>query len=357
MQALPRPYLELLKTLIRIPSFSGEEAETADVLEHFFKERKWNTFRKGNNIWTTGMRGSSDKPVVLLNAHHDTVRPNSAYSRDPFDPVQIDGKLYGLGSNDDGGPLVCLIAAFEHLMNAPLPFQLILLASAEEENSGPGGIELALKELPEPAFALVGEPTSLQFAAAEKGLMVLDIYTTGVAGHAARDSGRNAIYEALPVIDWMRSHPFTRRSDLLGPVHMTVTQISAGIRHNQIPEACHIVADVRSNELYTNEELLAGIREAMPEGVRVEARSTRLKPSGLPSEHLASRTARALGLTTFGSPTLSDQALLTCPSAKMGPGRSERSHTADEFILIDELAQGWNLYINFIRELAKNWES
>ena len=356
MSSMPEQYIELLKSLIRTPSLSGQEDGTAALLEKFFTDRQWVVHRVHNNIWTAGKNELDGRPIVLLNAHHDTVPPNAGYTRDPHSPEELDGRIFGLGSNDDGGALISLIAAFEHLESHDLPFQLVMLASAEEENSGPKGVTEALKNIPTPAFGLVGEPTGMHFAAAEKGLMVVDVTVTGEAGHAARNLGRNAIYESTAFINWIATQPLELQDGLLGRTRLSVTQINAGQRHNMIPDQCKMVLDIRSTGAYNNETILQILKDRWPE-IQLEARSTRLQPSTLAEDHPAYRTARELGLEIFGSPTMSDQALMSFPTAKMGPGLSERSHTADEFILREELDAGISGYIQYITTLAKNWQS
>jgi len=338
--------LALLKKLIATPSFSKEEAQTAALIRAFFVDRQILTEQIGNNIIVKNRHFDAAKPTLLLNSHHDTVKPNAGYTLDPYAPIEKDGKLYGLGSNDAGGCLVALALTFIHFYDQRLPYNLVFVASAEEENSGAGGIESVLPHLPTPTFALVGEPTEMNMAVAEKGLMVLDCYTKGVAGHAARDTGTNAIYAALPDIEWFRTHQFPLQSKWLGPVKMTVTQINAGQQHNVIPDTCHVVVDVRSTDAYTNDQLLQEIRQAV--SCEVKPRSTRLNPSFLPDNLLISKVADDLGIVKFGSPTTSDQALMPFPSFKMGPGRSERSHTPDEFIFLSEIANGIEGYIRLL---------
>lgn len=335
--------LRLLSELIRRPSVSREEGAVADYLEAYLREQGAAPRRLGHNVWCEQEATPSDaRPVLLLNAHIDTVRPVSGWQRNPFEPVSEDGRLYGLGSNDCGGGLVCLLLTFLSLRRERLPYRLVFLASAEEEVSGRGGIEAVLPELPEVAVAIVGEPTAMQPAIAEKGLMVLDCVARGKAGHAARDEGVNAIYRALDDVAWFRSYVFPKVSPLLGPVKMSVTQIEAGTQHNVVPDACKFVVDVRSNECYTNAELLAAIEGQV--GSEVRARSTRLSSSRIDERHPLVQRAVALGGCAFGSPTLSDQALMPFPSFKYGPGHSSRSHTADEYIERAELSDALAKY-------------
>jgi acetylornithine deacetylase len=285
----------------------------------------------------------------MLNAHIDTVKPASGYTRDPFTP-QIEGDcIYGLGANDDGGSLVALIAAFQHLTSTTQPYRLLLSLTAEEEVSGTGGLDLILPEIGQIQFAIIGEPTSMQMAVAEKGLMVLDCTAHGRSGHAARNEGENALYHAIDDIQWLRFYQFSRISPFLGRVKATVTQINAGTQHNVVPDRCQFVVDVRSNGLYTNQELLQIISQSLSS--QVTARSTRLNSSSLPDTHPAVVRGTRLGLSSFGSPTLSNQALTSFSTLKIGPGDSARSHTADEFILISEIRQGIHTYIQLLDNL------
>lgn len=335
--------LDLLRALIALPSFSREEAQTATLLEGFFHERGIPCQRSGNNVWAVNRHFDAAKPTLLLNSHHDTVRPNAGWTRDPFAPTVEDGKLYGLGSNDAGGCLVALLTAFATFYDRPnLRYNVVMAATAEEEISGPNGIESLLPLLPPIDCAVVGEPTDLQLAVAEKGLLVLDGVAHGRAGHAARDEGDNAIYRALPDLDWFRTYQFPKVSDLLGPVKMTVTGVQAGSQHNVVPDQCRYVVDIRVNECYTLEEVLETVRSHVASSI--EPRSVRLRSSGIALDHPLVRAGRALGATCFGSPTLSDQALLRCPSLKVGPGHSGRSHTADEFLYLHELDAGITFY-------------
>lgn len=343
---LARDAVSLLAELIRRPSLSREENDCADFLENYLKEKGASPKRIGNNVWCEQPGFSPDKGTVLLNAHIDTVKPVAGWQRDPFAPVVEGDRLFGLGSNDCGGGLVSLLHTFLALRSEDLPWNLVFLASAEEEVSGKNGIEKALPCLPPVDVAIVGEPTDMQPAVAEKGLMVLDCTAHGKAGHAARNEGVNAIYEALPDIHWFRSHLFPLQTDLLGPVKMSVTQIQAGTQHNVVPDTCRFVVDVRSNECYSNRELLELIRREVR--CDVEPRSTRLGSSRIELTHPLVRRAIALGGTPFGSPTLSDQALMSFPSFKYGPGSSSRSHTADEFILLSEIRDAVEKYCKLL---------
>lgn len=343
--------VDLLKSLIATPSFSKEEEKTAQLIDEFLHAQGLETTCMGHNVLCYGARWNKDKPTLLLNSHHDTVKPNPQYSRNPFEPTVENGKLFGLGSNDAGGALVSLIAAFLHLQDKALPFNLLLVASAEEEISGHGGIAATLEHLPPIDLAIVGEPTQMRMAIAEKGLMVLDGWVQGQAGHAARREGANAIYKALPDLQWFESYAFPKVSPALGPVLMQVTQIEAGQQHNAVPGSCHLVVDVRLNECYTHEEVLGLIRSNTIG--EYKPRSTRLKPSGVPAEHPILKAAEQLGLATYGSPTLSDQALMPFTCMKMGPGKSARSHTADEFIYLEEIESGIVGYIALLEAYAK----
>jgi len=289
------------------------------------------------------------QPTILLNSHIDTVQPVSGWTYDPFQPVIGGDKMFGLGSNDAGASLVSLLFAFLHLTEHQQHYNLIFAATAEEEISGKNGIESLLKELPAIDFAIVGEPTGMQMAIAEKGLMVLDCISTGIAGHAARNEGENAIYNALADVEWFRNFRFEKISGLLGPVKMSVTQINAGTQHNVIPDKCSFVVDVRTNELYTNEEILNEIKKQVKS--IVTARSTRLGSSSTPGNHPLVLRGKQLGLSVFGSPTLSDQALMPFPSMKIGPGNSSRSHTANEYILCSEIENAIQTYVNLLDQL------
>lgn len=342
--------IELLKELIRIPSFSREESETASVIETFLVSKQVKINRKLNNVWAYNKHFDAEKPTILLNSHHDTVKPNSGYTRDPFSPDIEDGILYGLGSNDAGGCLVSLTAAFLHFYERNnLKYNLCLALTAEEEISGKNGLESILPELGELEFAIVGEPTLMNMAIAEKGLMVIDCTVHGKAGHAARDEGENAIYKALKDIEWFKSYEFAKKSELFGPVKMSVTIIEAGSQHNVVPATCKFTVDVRITDAYRNEEVLKIIRQNV--SCDVSPRSTRLKPSSIRKDHPIVKAGVALGRETYGSPTTSDQALLDIPSLKMGPGDSARSHMANEFIYTKEIVEGISLYIQLLSKI------
>ena len=338
--------IELLKRLIATPSPSREEAAVADIMEAELKALGFEPQRKGNNVWAQAWAYDAERPTILLDAHLDTVKPNSQWTRDPFAPEVVDGKLYGLGSNDTGGSLVAMLAAFVRLSKGEQPYNLIFLASAEEEVTGVNGVRAVLPELGEIDFAIVGEPTSLQPAVAEKGLMVLDCVAHGVAGHAAREEGVNAIYKALKDIEWFRTHRFERVSPLLGAVKMSVTGVNAGTQHNVVPAECRFMVDVRVNECYGNEELLEKIRQNVE--CDVTPRSTHLNSSSIALSHPAVERLVAMGKTPFGSPTMSNQAVMPFTTLKLGPGDSARSHTADEYILLGEIEEAIALYCSVL---------
>lgn len=342
--------VSLLQSLIRIPSLSREEEAAADFLQQYIEEKGMETYREGNNVWCISPMFTLEKPTILLNSHIDTVKPVSNWTKDPFAAAEEDGKIYGLGSNDAGASLVSLLYTFLELCRTNQSYNLIYLASCEEEVSGKGGVERVLPLLPPIAFAVVGEPTGMQPAIAEKGLMVLDVTATGRSGHAARDEGENAIYKALKDIEWFRDYRFEKISPLLGPVKMSVTMVNAGTQHNVVPDCCSFVVDVRSNELYSNQEIFATVKEHISS--QVEARSFRLNSSRIADDHPFIRRARKLGKVPFGSPTLSDQALMPFPTVKMGPGDSARSHTADEYILPEEIEEAITGYLEILSELT-----
>ena len=338
----------LLKELIATPSFSREEDNTAAILVRFLEEYGVLPIRHLNNVWALNKHFDPRKPNILLNSHHDTVKPNPQYTRDPFAPVVEDGKLFGLGSNDAGGCLVSLIAAFLHFYDMEgLPYNILLAASAEEEISGVNGIESILEQLPPIDFAIVGEPTKTDLAVAEKGLMVLDCVAHGKAGHAARDEGENALYKAMDDISWFRNFRFPKVSPTLGPVKMSVTVIQTSNKaHNVVPAECSFVVDVRATDQYTLEEMLDTIRANVQ--CDVTPRSMRMRPSFIPETHPLVQAGIGLGKQLYGSPTTSDQALIPATSVKVGPGDSARSHTADEFIYLDEIRQGIDTYIRLL---------
>ncbi len=341
---------ELLKTLIAIPSFSREESDTAAKIMELLYENGCHPKRSGNNVWVVHDNFDASKPTLLLNSHHDTVKPNNSWTFDPFQPLVKEGKLYGLGSNDAGGALVCLMLTFLHFKETELPFNLLFAATAEEEISGKNGIEMLLNTLPPIEMGIVGEPTLLHMAVAEKGLMVVDAVVKGKAGHAARKEGENAIYKAIEDISVLRAYQFDFISEWLGPVNINVTQINAGIQHNIVPDECRYVIDVRLNEKYTHEAVLKELNPVLH--ATLTPRSTRLRASGISMNHPLVKAGMSIGLRPYGSPTLSDQSLMPFPTIKIGPGDSARSHTADEFIRIDELEDGLSTYIKLIKTLA-----
>lgn len=312
------------------------------------QDRSVKTHRKLNNIWAYNKHFDQAKPTLLLNSHHDTVKPNSGYTRDPFSADIENGKLYGLGSNDAGGCLVSLIATFLYFYaQEDLSYNICLATTAEEEISGNNGLECILPDLGTLEFAIVGEPTQMNLAIAERGLLVLDCTVTGKAGHAAREEGDNAIYKALSAIEWFRTYRFSKISEVFGPLKMSVTIINAGSQHNVVPALCTFTVDVRVTDAYTNEEVLKIIRTNVD--CEVKPRSIRLKPSSIDKGHPIVQAGIAQGRTTYGSPTTSDQALLSIPSLKVGPGDSGRSHMADEFVFVDEIGEGITLYIEMLK--------
>ncbi len=341
----------LLKELISVPSFSKEEDQTAGILCRYLGTRSVEHTRVGNNVFAMGRHFNSTKPTILLNSHHDTVKPNRGYTLDPFIPLEKEGKLFGLGSNDAGGALVSLIAAFIFFYEKQnLKYNLVLAATAEEEISGTGGIEYTLPYLPEINCAIVGEPTQMQMAVAERGLMVLDGVANGKAGHAAREEGENALYKAINDIEWFRNHKFSKVSELLGPVKMSVTVIETENKaHNVVPAQCRFIVDTRVNELYSFEEILEVIKSNVQS--EIKPRSTRMRSTSIALDHPLVKAGLNLGRNYYGSPTTSDKALMPFPALKIGPGDSARSHTADEYIYIDELKKGVELYIQLLNQL------
>lgn len=327
--------VELLKKLIATPSVSRNEKDAADIMEQTIRSYGFEPQREANNIWIIDPHYDESRPTLLLNAHIDTVKPVASWTRDPFSPDVEDGVLYGLGSNDCGGGLCSLLQIFRMLTEKPQHYNLIYLASAEEEVSGKDGITRALPLLPHIDLAIVGEPTGMNPAVAEKGLMVLDVIAHGKSGHAARNEGVNAIYEALDDMRWIRDYKFEKVSEFLGPTKMTLTMVNAGTQHNVIPDKCTMLVDIRTNEFYDNEEVFEFIRQHLKS--EVKAHSFRLKSSRIDPEHPLIKKCVAMGMKPFGSPTLSDQALMHFPSFKLGPGESSRSHSANEFIRISEI--------------------
>jgi acetylornithine deacetylase/succinyl-diaminopimelate desuccinylase-like protein len=347
---LPDIALGLLQQLISIPSFSKEEDKTANLLMSFFKHHGIEAQRKGNNVWAKNKFFNDAKPTILLNSHHDTVKPNLAYTRNPYSADVEDGKLYGLGSNDAGGALVSLLTTFYYFYEKDgLKYNLVIAATAEEEISGPNGIELIWNDLPKIDFAIVGEPTLTDIAIAEKGLLVLDCVSKGKAGHAAREEGVNAIYQSLPDIEWFRNYKFPKVSDTLGEVKMSVTVIHAGQAHNQVPTECKFTVDIRVTDSYSLEEVLKTVKENVK--CEVTPRSLRMRSSGISLTNPLVVAGKSLGKKLYGSPTTSDQALMPVDSIKMGPGDSARSHSADEFIYVAEIEAGINSYIALLEKI------
>lgn len=350
-EILKQEAIILLQDLIRLSSFSKEEWQTASEITRFLAAKGIQVTRVGNNVLALNKFYDAAKPTILLNSHHDTVKPNSNYTRDPFEPALEDGKLYGLGSNDAGGCLVSLMMTFLYFHSMEgLKFNLAYAATAEEEISGTGGIENALSFLPQIDCALVGEPTLMQMAIAEKGLIVLDCIARGKAGHAARNEGENAIYLALKDVEWIRNFQFEKVSDLLGPVKLSVTVIETDNKaHNVVPAQCRFVIDARINELYTLEEVVDVIKRNIKS--EVTPRSLRIRSSSISLQHPLVQSGLASGLTYYGSPTTSDKALMPFPALKIGPGDSARSHMADEFIFVEEIKTGIDLYIELLKKV------
>ena len=350
-QQLSEKVIRLLQKLISLPSFSRDEGKTAGTLEDFLSEQNVKTSRAGNNVFSLCKHFDSAKPTILLNSHHDTVKPNAQYIRDPFDGIIEDGKLYGLGSNDAGGCLVSLLATYICFYEkADLKYNLVFAATAEEEISGSGGFEFVIPHLPKIDAAIVGEPTLMQMAVAERGLMVLDCVAEGKAGHAARNEGENAIYKALADIQWFNTYQYPKVSDLLGANKMSVTVIETSNKaHNVVPPSCQFVVDIRINELYNFEEVLEIIRAHVKSVVN--PRSFRLRSTAISLDHPLVKAGLELGRTYYGSPTTSDKALMPFPALKMGPGDSARSHTADEYIYTREIEEGIQLYIQLLNKV------
>lgn len=344
--------LELLKRLIATPSTTGSEQEVSAIIKADMESHGYKPECIGLNLLCYGHRYDPAKPTLLLNSHMDTVKPVAGWSKDPFMPTIEDGRLYGLGSNDDGAGLVSLLQAFYQLDSKPQSYNLLFLATVEEERNGQNGMKLAVGSLPKVDVAIIGEPTGMQPAVAEKGLMVLDFTVHGKAGHAARNEGINALYRATELIEKFRTFSFDKVSNLLGPVKFTITMINAGTQHNVIPDICTFTADVRTNELYSNHEVFDIISGLLPEWCEVKARSFNLNSSKIDVNHPLIRKSVALGMVPYGSPTLSDQAILTCPSFKLGPGESARSHTADEYVTLSELEQAVPRYIELLDGLS-----
>tara|TARA_R110000751_G_scaffold33850_1_gene84063 strand:+ start:45 stop:1109 length:1065 start_codon:yes stop_codon:yes gene_type:complete len=351
IEKLTQEALELLKNLIKTQSFSSEEEGTATFIENWFNTHDIPFQRQANNIWTTNKNFKEGKTTLLLNSHHDTVQPNNGYTRDPYSPDIEDGKLYGLGSNDAGGCLVSLIATFTYFYAYENPkYNLVLVASGEEESSGPNGLNSMLKVIPHIDVAIVGEPTLMNLAIAEKGLVVFDAQVLGTPSHAAHPNDDNAIYNCIAVLQWFKDFKFEKVSEALGEVKMTVTQIKGGKQHNAVPADIDLVVDVRVNDQYSNKEI-ADLLQAQAPCDSIKPRSLRLNSSSIPKEHELVKAGIALGRSTYGSPTLSDQAVLSCPSLKLGPGDSTRSHSADEYIYVKEIEEGIQIYIDLLESI------
>ena len=345
--------IELLKKLIQTPSFSSEEDKTALLIEAWFIENEIPFERNNNNVWAYNLHFDKSKPTLLLNSHHDTVNPNQGYTVNPFAAIVEDDKLYGLGSNDAGGCLVSLMATFTHLYKAEnLSHNIVMVASAEEESSGQNGLNSVLKFLPDLDCAIIGEPTQMQLAIAEKGLVVLDIQVLGTASHAAHLNLDNPIIKTIGILEWFKNYQFDKISEVLGPVKATVTQINAGKQHNVVPSECNLVVDIRVNEKYSNQEIVDIINQNID--AVVQPRSLNLKSSSIPQNHGLVQAGIALGRSTYGSPTLSDQSVLECQSLKLGPGNSLRSHTSNEFIYLSEIEEGIEIYINILIAFLKS---
>ena len=350
MKTLSEKAIALLHDLIAIQSFSSEEDKTAARIGQWFNEHNIPFQQQDYNVYAMNKAFDKNKPTLLLNSHHDTVKPNSAYTKDPFHPHIEDGKLYGLGSNDAGGALVSLIALFTHYYDHPNPqYNLILAATAEEESSGPNGLNSLLPTLPPIDVAIVGEPTLMQLAIAEKGLVVFDGKIKGTASHAAHPNTDNPILKLPEVLQWLSNFNFEKESAVLGPVKLTVTQVNAGKQHNVVPAAVDLVIDVRVNDCYSNQEIVDLLQKEAP--LSLTPRSTDLNSSSIPADHPLVQAGIELGRSTYGSPTLSDQAKLSCPSLKLGPGDSTRSHTANEFIYVSEIEEGIDLYIQLLKKI------
>jgi acetylornithine deacetylase len=350
-QQLTNDAISLLKKMIETQSFSSEEEKTASLIEDWFKRYNIDYRRTKNNVWAVNKYFDESKPNMLLNSHHDTVKPNSAYTKDPLKAIVEDGKLYGLGSNDAGGCLVSLIATFTHFYDQKdLKYNLILVASAEEESSGPNGLNSMLKIIPNIDVAIIGEPTLMNLAVAEKGLVVFDAKVKGTASHAAHPNNDNPIYKMIEVLQWFKDLKFEKSSEALGDVKLTVTQINAGKQHNVVPADVELVIDVRVNDKYTNAEIAEFLQKNAP-CTSITPRSLHLNSSSIPMEHPLVVAGMAMGRKPYGSPTLSDQAWLSCKSLKLGPGDSTRSHSADEYIYLHEIEEGIKIYVELLNRV------
>ena len=348
IENLTNKAIDLLKSLIETQSFSSEEKQTASLIEAWFIEFNIPFKRTNNNVWATNKYFKEGRPTLLLNSHHDTVKPNSAYTNDPFKAIEKNGKLYGLGSNDAGGCLVSLIATFTYFYQKDnLKYNVVLVASAEEESSGANGLNSMLPIIPNIDVAIVGEPTLMNLAIAEKGLVVFDAIVEGMPSHAAHPNLNNSIYNTIDVLQWFKNFKFEKTSDVLGDVKMTVTQINAGKQHNVVPAKVDLVIDVRVNDAYSNKEIAEILEENSP-CTKITPRSLRLNSSSISSNHELVKAGISLGRETYGSPTLSDQSVLSCQSLKLGPGDSTRSHSANEFIYVSEIEEGIKIYIDLL---------
>ena len=351
LQQLTKNAISLLIKMIETPSFSSEEEQTAALIEEWFIEYKIPFKRTKNNVWASNKYFDDSKPTLLLNSHHDTVKPNSAYTKDPFKAIVEDGKLYGLGSNDAGGCLVSLIATFTHFyQQKELKYNLVIVASAEEESSGFNGLNSMLPIIPKVDVAIVGEPTLMNLAIAEKGLVVFDAVVEGTPSHAAHPNNNNSIYNSIEVLQWFKDFKFDKISESLGEVKMTVTQINAGKQHNVVPAHLDLVVDVRVNDAYSNQEIAEILKEKSP-CTKITPRSLRLNSSAISTEHHLVKAGIAMGRKTYGSQTLSDQSVLNCQSLKLGPGDSKRSHSADEFIYLNEIEEGIQIYVELLNRV------
>lgn len=345
--------ISLLKKLIETPSFSSEEDQTAILIENWFKQFEIPFHRTKNNVWAINKYFDESKPTLLLNSHHDTVKPNSAFTKNPFEAIVENGKLFGLGSNDAGGCLVSLIATFTYFFNQEnLKYNLVIVASAEEESSGENGLNSMLSIVPKIDVAIIGEPTLMNLAVAEKGLVVFDAVVEGTASHAAHPNNDNAIYKTIEVLQWFKDFTFEKTSPTLGDVKMTVTQINAGKQHNVVPAHVDLVIDVRVNDAYSNQEIAEILQENAP-CTKITPRSLRLNSSSISVEHELVKAGISIGRKTYGSPTLSDQSVLSCQSLKLGPGDSTRSHSADEFIYLAEIEEGIAIYVALLERVIK----
>ena len=351
ISTLTEQAISLLKQLVETPSFSSEEDQTAQYIEQWFQLQNIPYQRTKNNVWAINKHFDVTKPTLLLNSHHDTVKPNNGYTKDPFKAIVEDGKLYGLGSNDAGGCLVSLLATFAYFYEQKnLKYNLVIVASAEEESSGDNGLNSMLNVIPKVDVAIVGEPTLMHLAVAEKGLVVFDAVVKGTPSHAAHPNDDNAIYNTISVLEWFKNYEFTKTSKALGEVKMTVTQINAGKQHNAVPANVDLVVDVRVNDKYSNKDIVDILQQEAPCD-SIIPRSTKLNSSSIPMDHPLVKAGIEIGRNTYGSPTLSDQAVLSCPSLKLGPGDSTRSHSADEFIYINEIEEGIRIYIELLNRV------